>query len=1056
MNLSERFIRRPVMTVALTVSVVLFGVLAYYRLPVSDLPAVDYPVIQVQVNYPGATPETMANNVATPLERQFMQIPGLELVTSNNGQGHSSFVLQFDLNKSLDGAATDVQAAITRASGQLPIDLPSPPTFTKTNPNDQPIQYIALVSDTATEGQLYDYANTQVGERISILPGVSQVAVYGTQSAVRIKADPSAMAVRNITLEDLTAAIKNGTSYTGAGQFDGAHHTFLLQPQGQLSTAEQYDQLIVGQSNGAPIYLKDVATAKDSVQDERIDMRFWVRGHPAPAATVVVAVFRRAGSNAVEVADSVRNLLPTIESQLPTSVHLIPIYDRSRTIVDSARDVQTTLYIAFVLVVMVIFVFLGRATDTLIPALALPLSLLLTFIAMNMLGYSLDNLSLMALTLAIGFLVDDAIVFLENTVRLMEEGQDAFEASLNSAKEISFTILAMTLSLAAVFIPLVFMGGLMGRIFREFSVTIVISIIASGLVSLTLTPLMTSRLLGKRGAGTKKTWMERVIGGVERRVLDVYGKSLWFFLRQRWISALVWVVCLAGTVYLFSIVPKSFLPVGDSSFIRGVLVAQEGSSPDQMHAYQTAAEKIMRANPAVETTFTMSGNSQFLPANQAFLIAFLKDPSKRPPIEQVAGELMGGIAATVPGAVAFLQPNPVLEISTGATANIQGQFAYAISGIDSQQVYDTAGKMMAKMYQFPGFLFVNSDLFNHTPNLQVDILRDQAKLYGVSETRILTLLHDAYSQNYSYLIKKTTDQYQVILEVADDKRSDPQDLSQLYIKSDDGQRMIPLSAVTSWSPVIGPQAVNHINQFTSVTLFFNMKPGYTVGQATQYVEDSAKQILPPGIQGQLQGQALIFRNTVSDLVTLMFVAVFVMYVILAILYESYLHPITVLSSLPVALLGGLLTLWLFGAEASLYAYIGMFMLMGIVKKNGIMIVDFAEARVRQGVKDDQAIHDASMERFRPIMMTTAAALLGALPIALGYGADGSSRRPLGMVVIGGLIVSQFVTLYVTPAIYLYLEEFQEKVLDRFSFFRSNREPAVDTEPAFALQPGNGD
>ncbi len=1056
MNLSENFIRRPVMTVALTVSVILFGVLAYYRLPVSDLPAVDYPVIQVQVNYPGATPETMANNVATPLERQFMQIPGLELVTSNNGQGHTSFVLQFGLDKSLDAAATDVQAAITRATGQLPVDLPSPPTFTKTNPNDQPIQYIALVSDTATEGQLYDFANTQVGERISILPGVSQVGVYGTQSAIRIKADPSAMAVRNISLEDLTTAVKNGTSYTGAGQFDGPHHTFLLQPQGQLSTAEQYDQLIVGQTNGAPIYLRDVASAKESVQDERIDMRFWVRGHPAPAATVVVAVFRRAGSNAVEVADSVRNLLPNIESQLPTSVKLIPIYDRSRTIVDSARDVQTTLYISFGLVVMVIFVFLGRATDTLIPAVALPLSLLLTFIAMNLLGYSLDNLSLMALTLAIGFLVDDAIVFLENTVRLMEQGQDAFEASLNSAKEISFTILAMTLSLAAVFIPLVFMGGLMGRIFREFSVTIVISIIASGLVSLTLTPLMTSRLLGKRGAGAKKTWMERTIGSIENRVLKVYGDSLWFFLRQRWISAVVWVICLAGTGYLFYIVPKSFLPVGDSSFIRGILVAQEGSSPDQMHAYQTAAEKVMRANPAVETTFTMSGNSQFLPANQAFLIAFLKDPKERPPIQQVAGELMGGIAGTVPGALAFLQPNPVLEISTGATANVQGQFAYAISGIDSKQVYETADKMMAKMYQYPGFLFVNSDLFNHTPNLQVDILRDQAKLYGISETRILTLLHDAYSQNYSYLIKKTTDQYQVILEVADDQRSDPGDLSKLYIKSDDGQRMVPLSAVTSWHSVIGPQAVNHINQFTSVTLFFNMKPGYTVGQATQFVEDAAKQILPSDVQGQLQGEALIFRNTVSDLLVLMLVAVFVMYVILAILYESYLHPITVLSSLPVALVGGLLTLWLFGAEASLYAYIGMFMLMGIVKKNGIMIVDFAEERVRQGVKDDQAIHDASMERFRPIMMTTMAALLGALPIALGYGADGSSRRPLGLVVIGGLIVSQFVTLYVTPAIYLYLEEFQEKVLDRYSFFRSGRERVPSESPAFALQEGSGD
>ena len=1056
MNLSEIFIRRPVMTVALTVSVILFGVLAYFRLPVSDLPAIDYPVIQVQVNYPGATPETMANNVATPLERQFMQIPGLELVTSNNGQGHSSFALQFDLSKSLDAAATDVQAAITRASGQLPVDLPSPPTFTKTNPNDQPIMYIALVSDTATEGQLYDYANTQVGERISILPGVSQVAVYGTQSAVRIKADPSAMAVRNITVEDLTNTVKNGTSYTGAGQVDGEHRSFLLQPQGQLTTAEQYNGLIVGQNNGAPVYLKDVASAKQSVQDERIDMRFWVRGYPQPGATVVVAVFRRAGVNAVEVAKSVRDQLPTIQSQLPSSVLLVGAYDRSQTIVSSIKDVQVTLDIAFVLVVMVIFVFLGRVTDTLIPAVALPLSLLLTFIAMRVLGYSLDNLSLMALTLAIGFLVDDAIVFLENTVRLMEEGQSAFQASLESAKEISFTILAMTLSLAAVFIPLVFMSGLMGRIFREFSITIVISILASGLVSLTLTPLMTSRLLSNRGEGAKTTWMERLFGAFERRVLDVYGRSLWFFLRNRWISAVTWVACLAGTSYLFYVVPKSFLPVGDSSFIRGVLVAQEGSSPEQMHAYQTQAEKIMKVNPAVRSTFTMSGNAQFLGANQAFLIAFLKDPSQRAPIAQVAGQLMGGISGAIPGVVAFLQPNPALEISTGATANAQGQFAYALSGIDPNEVYDTAGKMIAKMHEYPGFLFVNSDLYNHTPNLQVDILRDQAKLYGVSETRILTLLHDAYSQNYSYLIKKPTDQYQVILEVADDKRSAPEDLGKLYIKSDDGERMIPLNAVTSWRPVIGPQSVNHINQFTSVTMFFNLKPGYAIGPATQFVETTAKQILPPSVQGALQGEALTFRNTVSDLAILMLVAVFVMYVILAILYESYLHPITVLSSLPVALLGGLLTLWLFGADASLYAYIGMFMLMGIVKKNGIMIVDFAEQRVQKGIADDQAIHDASMERFRPIMMTTMAALLGALPIALGYGADGSSRRPLGLVVVGGLIVSQFITLFVTPAIYLYLEEFQERVLDRVPFLRSTREPVTSESPVFALQEGNGD
>jgi HAE1 family hydrophobic/amphiphilic exporter-1 len=1055
-NLSEVFIRRPVMTVALTVSAILFGIFAYFRLPVSDLPAIDYPVIQVQVNYPGATPETMANNVATPLERQFMQMPGLELVTSNNGQGHSSFVLQFDLSKSLDGAATDVQAAITRAQGQLPVDLPSPPTFTKTNPNDQPIMYIALVSDTATEGQLYDYANTQVGERLSILPGVSQVAVYGTQSAVRIKADPSAMAIRNITLEDLTNAVKNGTAYTGAGQFDGPQRSFLLQPQGQLTTADQYDQLIVGQNNGAPVFLKDVASARQTVQDERIDMRFWVRGYPQPGATVVVAVFRRAGANAVQVAQSVRGVLPNIQSQLPSSVMLVPAYDRSLTIVGGIKDVQVTLCIAFVLVVMVIFVFLGRATDTLIPAVALPLSLLLTFIAMDVLGYSLDNLSLMALTLAIGFLVDDAIVFLENTVRLMEDGLNAFDASLESAKEISFTILAMTLSLAAVFIPLVFMSGLMGRIFREFSITIVISILASGLVSLTLTPLMTSRLLGRRGAGAKKTWMERGFGALESRVLNVYGRSLWFFLRNRWISAVTWVACLAGTAYLFYVVPKSFLPVGDSSFIRGIMVTQEGSSPDQLHTLQTRAEKIMKANPAVRSTFTMSGNSQFLGSNQIFLIAFLKPPSQRPPIQQVAGELMGGIDMSIPGALAFLQPNPALEISTGATANAQGQFAYALSGIDAAEVYATADKLMAKMHQYPGFLFVNSDLYNHTPSLQVDILRDQAKLYGVSEARILSLLHDAYSQNYSYLIKKATDQYQVILEVADNQRSAPEDLSKLYIKSDDGQRMIPLNAVTNSHPTIGPQAVNHINQFTSVTMFFNLKPGFAIGPATDFVEKAAKETLPSGVQGALQGEALTFRNTVRDLAILMLVAVFVMYVILAILYESYLHPITVLSSLPVALLGGLFTLWLFGAEASLYAYIGMFMLMGIVKKNGIMIVDFAEQRVRSGIRDDEAIHDASMQRFRPIMMTTMAAVLGALPIALGYGADGSSRQPLGLVVVGGLIVSQFITLFVTPAIYLMLEEIQEKVFDRIPFLRSTRKPAAEPVPQFALQEGHGD
>jgi HAE1 family hydrophobic/amphiphilic exporter-1 len=1068
MNLSEPFIRRPVMTLLLTVSAILFGVLAYKAMPVNDLPAVDYPVIQVQCAYPGATPDTMANNVATPLEKQFMQIPGLAAVTSSSGQGFTSFTLQFDLSKSLDAAATDTQTAITQANGQLPTDLPSSPTLSKSNPNDQPIKYIALYSDTATQAQLYDYANTQAGQTISIVPGVSRVVVYGSQSAVRIKADPSALATRGMTMSSLADAIRNGTSYQGAGQLDGKYKTLLVQPQGQIDSAEDYSNLIVGYQNGAPVHLKDVAEAQDGLKDERIKLDFWVRGlaHP-PTATVIMAVFRQAGTNAVSVSKAVEDQLPTIQKTLPASVTIKTIHDQALTIVHSVDDVQTTLVIAFFLVVLVIFVFLGRAADTIIPAVALPLSLLMTFIVMNLLGYSLDNLSLMALTLAIGFLVDDAIVFLENCVRRMEKfGESPAVAALHGAQEISFTILSMTVSLAAVFLPLVLLSGLMGRIFREFSVTIIVSIFASGIVSLTLTPLMCARMLSPRGPGIKKSWLERVIGGVEHRVLDVYGRSLWFFLEHRWVSLVAWVLCMAGTVVLFMQIPKSFLPKGDSGFLFGVMIAQQGTSPDAMHAYQNNAAAAMRQNPNVDMTVTVTAAQGFLQANQGFLIGFLKDkrdrvtqpglmpgmpPTPHPGIDAVGQDIGAHVIMQNPGLLAFLQPQPVLQISTGVSNRNQGDFQYAISGVDPKEVYATAGKMFGafmspeaqKVFLPPTLGGVSSDMYLQTPNLELIPNRDQASSYGVSVTRIETLLKNAYSENYVYLIKRPTDQYQVILETADKYRSEPDDVKKLYILSDDGKRSVPMSALVEEKTTLGPLTVNHLNQFTSVTFSFKTQPGVPLGVATDFIDKTAASIVPPTMRSEFQGEALTFKETVGSLTILMVLAVFVMYVILGILYESYIHPITVLSSLPVALVGGLATLMLFGQEASLYAYIGMFMLMGIVKKNGIMIVDFALQRVDQGETAEQAIHDASMDRFRPIIMTTLAAVMGAVPIALGYGSDGEGRKPLGLVIVGGLLFSQFLTLYVTPVIYLYLELFQERVLNRTSFFKSSRQARIE-------------
>jgi HAE1 family hydrophobic/amphiphilic exporter-1 len=1058
-GLSGPFIRRPVMTVLLTLSVIVAGVATYNKLAVNDLPAVDYPVIQVTCSYPGANPTTMANNIATPLEKQFLQIPGLDIITSASAQGNTQFTLQFDLSKSIIDAATDVQAAIQRATGRLPIDLPSPPTFSKTNPNDQAIYLIGLLSDTLTDGDLYKYASTAVAQRIAILPGVSQVNIYGVQAAIRIKADPAGLASRGLTMDDLASAIKAGTVYSGAGQFDGAHRTFVLLPNGQIDQAEGYRNLIVARNrDGSPVYLRDVAEVHQSVQDERLSRTFWMRGFNPPGSVVVLAVSRQAGANAVQVAKSVRALFPEIRASLPGSITLVPVFDRSQSIVDSVQDVKLTLVIAFILVVMVIYVFLGRATDTLIPVVALPLSVLLTFTVMYALNFSINNLTLMALTLAIGFLVDDAIVFLENVVRRAEHGESIIKAAYNTAGEISFTILSMTLSLAAVFIPLVFLPGLLGRIFREFSVTIIVAILASGLVSLTLTPLMCARMVREHKPGHKRARMERWTGDFIKRVIAGYGRALDKFLDRAWLAVPILIGCIIALWFFFTHLPFTLLPPGDSGFIRGVFIAQEGSSPAQMHAYQQEVNEKLKNDPNVAQFFTLAGLASRSASSQGLIFCFLKPRSQRLPMEQCVLQLQKSIS-TVPGITGVLQPSPVLQINVGATSQAQGQYAYTLNGIVPDDVYAAADQLMAKLKEFKGFASVRSDYYNKTPNLTVDIDRERAATYGVSTSAVQSLLRTAYSQNYIYLIKQPEDQYQVILEVKDSERAQPSDLNDLYVRSNTGgsfsasgsgggniaitggttSNLVPLRAVTSTKQVVGPLAVNHFNQFTSVTLNFNLLPNVAIGDATKFIEDSFAQVQGqfPSVQATFQGEALVFRQLFKALPLLLLAAIFVMYVILGILYESYVHPITVLfPAIVPAVVGGLFTLWAFGSTLSLYSVIGLFLLLGIVKKNGILVVDFALKRIDEGLGLREAIHEASLERFRPIMMTTLAALMGAVPLALGFGHDASARRPLGLVIVGGLIFSQMVTLFVTPVIYLWLEWFQEHALDRVPFLRS--------------------
>ena len=1066
-SISDVFINRPVMTVLLALAAMFFGVFSYRSMPVNDLPGVDYPVIQVGVSYPGADPSIMAANIASPLEQQFMQIPGIEMVTSRNSFGATSLVLQFSLNKNISAAATDVQSAIQRAMGNLPSDLPSPPSFTQDNPNDMPIYVITAISKDMTVGKLYDYAFTQVAQQLNMVEGVSKVDVYASPRAVRIEVDTRKLYNLGYTMTDLKNALARSTNMTGSGNLDGPTTQFVLFPDTQLSEAKDYEGLVVGYKDGAPIYLRDIAKAVDSIQYDTLNASFWTRTTPTDDgyASIAMGIRKRADGNAVTTVAGLKKAVERLGEELPSSVELFEFYDRSTLIIDNIEDVKETLFIAFVLVVFVIFLFLGRFRDTLIPTVALPFSLLLTFIFMYAFGFSINNLSLMGLTMAIGFLVDDAIVFLENVVRRMEDfGETPRLATFKSAREISFTILSMTLSLAAVFIPLVFMSGITGRVFKEFSVTIVTATIMSGLVSLTMTPMMCARVLqGRTKNLSDKTPVERVSHAVEAAFLRFYSPTLSWFLRRNVLTLGIIAVCLCGVVYFFRVLPQIFFPIGDSGFMQGVFVTNTKASTYEIGNLQKDVSRVIQSNPAVKNYILVSGVSAFINQNMGFGFIVLEDKDKRPPIEEVANQINSGISM-IPGLVSSFQAQPTLKISTGATSTQQGKYAFAMTSMNQQDLFAASQKLMNALSMRRTDLFSNlqSDLYIDNPQVTLKPYRDKIAMLGSSPNVYSDVFKDSFAKNFYYLIKSPFQQYWTIMEAKKSQRSFVNDLDWLNFSADSiitggepvrtlsgsgtqGQQaytlsnMIPFKAISTTQKILAPVTINHINNFPSVTIYFDLYPGVAIGDVTKIVGQMAEQILPQNVNGMFIGEAVTFQQTMHSLFVLVFVAIFVMYIILGILYESYIHPVTVLIALPIAIVGGLGSLWLFDMELSIYSAIGIFMLMGIVKKNGIMMVDFAIQREAQGLEPRDAVHEACMERFRPIIMTTFAALMGMLPIALGWGkADAESRVPLGVVVVGGLIFSQLVTLYIVPVVYLWMDAFQRRVLDKIPFFARGR------------------